>query len=160
MSSNDDYRANSEEEEDLSGEILDLEAFNQLLSMDDDNDEDCEFSRGIVQNYLQQAKTTFADMSKALKEKDLSELSSLGHFLKGSSATIGVKKVQECCKHIQYLGKLHNINGQGSVDKDEALKLIGQEMRVGMDEYKKAREFLGFFYEADFGSDSEEALIS
>ncbi|KAJ2334466.1 Phosphorelay intermediate protein, partial [Coemansia sp. RSA 2681] len=95
-----------QDDELLDNEILDLDAFNQLLSMDDENDEEYEFSRDIVFNYFEQAVTTFADMDKALKAKDLAKLSSLGHFLKGSSATIGVKKVQECCKHIQYLGKL------------------------------------------------------
>ncbi|KAJ2240724.1 Phosphorelay intermediate protein, partial [Coemansia sp. RSA 454] len=95
-----DHSDSEEDEDDLSNEILDLDAFNQLLSMDDDTDEDYEFSREIVQSYLEQAKSTFADMDQALSAKDLSKLSSLGHFLKGSSATIGVKKVQECCKHI------------------------------------------------------------
>ncbi|KAJ2433487.1 Phosphorelay intermediate protein, partial [Coemansia sp. RSA 2424] len=81
-----------QDDELLDNEILDLDAFNQLLSMDDENDEEYEFSRDIVFNYFEQAVTTFADMDKALKAKDLSKLSSLGHFLKGSSATIGVKK--------------------------------------------------------------------
>ncbi|KAJ2359255.1 Phosphorelay intermediate protein [Coemansia erecta] len=144
------------EEDDLSNEILDLEAFNQLLSMDDDTDEDYEFSREIVHNYLDQAKSTFADMESALEDKDLSKLSSLGHFLKGSSATIGVKKVQECCKHIQFLGKLHNMDGQGSVDEDEALKLISKELPIGKAEYKKAKEFLGFFYETDFTDEKDD----
>lgn len=30
------------------------------------------------------------------KDKDLTELSSLGHFLKGSSATLGLTKVKVC----------------------------------------------------------------
>ncbi|KAJ1729103.1 Phosphorelay intermediate protein [Coemansia biformis] len=133
----------------VENDILDLDVFNQLVLMDDDNDEEYEFSREIVQNYLDQAKSTFADMDRALKKKDLSTLSSLGHFLKGSSATIGVKKVQECCKRIQYLGKLHSISGEGSVDEDEALRLIAQELQIGKREYQKAEEFLGFFYEPD-----------
>ncbi|KAJ2483089.1 Phosphorelay intermediate protein [Coemansia sp. RSA 2131] len=151
-----DHSDSEDDEDDLSNEILDLDAFNQLLSMDDDTDEDYEFSREIVQSYLEQAKSTFADMDQALSAKDLSKLSSLGHFLKGSSATIGVKKVQECCKHIQFLGKLHNMDGQGSVDEDEALKLIAKELRIGKEEYVKANEFLGFFYETDF-TDGDDA---
>ncbi|KAJ2901186.1 Phosphorelay intermediate protein [Coemansia aciculifera] len=133
----------------LDNEVLDLDAFNQLLSMDDENDEDYEFSRDIVYNYFEQAITTFADMDKALKAKDLPKLSSLGHFLKGSSATIGVKKVQECCKHIQYLGKLQGADGEGSVDERSALELIEEELKIGKLEYKKAEEFLRFFYEAE-----------
>ncbi|KAJ1842666.1 Phosphorelay intermediate protein [Coemansia sp. RSA 2703] len=138
--------------------------------------------------------------------KDLTKLSTLGHFLKGSSATIGVKKVQECCKRIQYLGKLMNADGVGqltldkglkpSLEKDsksslskeakassddkpaassekvedtapremqelisqKALNLIAVELKTGKEEYKKAEEFLRFFYEADMDEDEEEEI--
>ncbi|KAJ2549955.1 Phosphorelay intermediate protein, partial [Coemansia sp. RSA 1933] len=78
-----------QDDEFLDNEILDLDVFNQLLSMDDADDDGYEFSQDIVFDYFEQAKTTFADMDKALLAKDLAKLSSLGHFLKGSSATIG-----------------------------------------------------------------------
>ncbi|KAJ1887314.1 Phosphorelay intermediate protein [Coemansia sp. RSA 2337] len=150
--------SNAQNEDDLlDNDILDLDAFNQILSMDDENDEDYEFSRDIVYNYFEQAITTFADMDKALEAKDLLKLSSLGHFLKGSSATIGVKKVQECCRHIQYLGKLQGANGEGSVDESSALELIEAELKIGKLEYRKAEEFLRFFYESDPADDDEEA---
>ncbi|KAJ2022521.1 hypothetical protein GGI06_001781 [Coemansia sp. S85] len=59
--------SSAQQEDDLlNNEILDLDAFNQLLSMDDENDEEYEFSRDIVYNYFEQAITTFADMDKAL----------------------------------------------------------------------------------------------
>ncbi|KAI9505778.1 Phosphorelay intermediate protein [Coemansia spiralis] len=138
-----------QEDELLDNDILELDVFNQLLSMDDENDEEYEFSQDIVFDYFEQAKSTFADMDKALQVKDLTKLSALGHFLKGSSATIGVKKVQEACKHIQYLGKLQGMNGEGSVEKDEALRLIEQEIKTGKEEFKRAEEFLRFFYEPD-----------
>ncbi|KAJ2715631.1 Phosphorelay intermediate protein [Coemansia spiralis] len=159
MDDRDPAQADGGEDEDelLDSDILDLDVFNQLVLMDDENDQEHEFSREIVQSYLDQAKSTFADMDRALKSKDLSKLSSLGHFLKGSSATIGVKKVQECCKRIQYLGKLHSISGEGTVDEDEALKLIAHELQVGKREYQKAEEFLGYFYEPDSADDDEGA---
>ncbi|KAJ2783828.1 Phosphorelay intermediate protein [Coemansia javaensis] len=145
------------EDDQLENDILDLDVFNQLLLMDDENDSEYGFSREIVQNYLDQAKTIFADMDVALGQKDLSKLSSLGHFLKGSSAAIGVKKVQECCKRIQYLGKLHNITGEGSVDEDEALRLIARELQTGKWEYQRAEEFLGFFYEHESGDEAPQS---
>ncbi|KAJ1891447.1 Phosphorelay intermediate protein [Kickxella alabastrina] len=80
-------------------------------------------------------------MDKAFRAKDLSKLSSLGHFLKGSSATIGIKKGAE---------------GEGTVDKEEALRLIECELRTGKEEYQKAEEFLQFFYEADPGDDEDD----
>ncbi|KAJ2399158.1 Phosphorelay intermediate protein [Coemansia sp. RSA 2559] len=158
MSSGGHNSPTEQDDELLDNDILDLDVFNQLLSMDDANDEEYEFSQDIVFDYFEQAKTTFADMDKALSAKDLAKLSSLGHFLKGSSATIGVKKVQDSCKHIQYLGKMQGMNGEGSVSRDEALRLIGQELKSGKAEFKKAEEFLRFFYEQadddeDGGSD-------
>ncbi|KAJ1941265.1 Phosphorelay intermediate protein [Kickxella alabastrina] len=156
-SKNNNNNDNLDTEDDLlDNDILDLDAFNQLLSMDDEDDEDHEFSRDIINNYFDQTRTTFADMDKAFRAKDLSKLSSLGHFLKGSSATIGIKKVQECCKHIQYLGKLQGAEGEGTVDKEEALRLIECELRTGKEEYQKAEEFLQFFYEADPGDDEDD----
>ncbi|KAJ1667729.1 Phosphorelay intermediate protein [Coemansia sp. RSA 1813] len=148
MSSGGNSDPTEQDDEFLDNDILDLDVFNQLLSMDDANDDEYEFSQDIVYDYFEQAKTTFADMDKALSAKDLAKLSTLGHFLKGSSATIGVKKVQDACKHIQYLGKLQGMNGEGSVDKDEALRLIGQELKNGKAEFKKAEEFLHFFYDS------------
>lgn len=35
---------------------------------------------------------------------NLSELSTLGHFLKGSSASLGLEKVQASCEKIQHYG--------------------------------------------------------
>ncbi|KAJ2083608.1 Phosphorelay intermediate protein [Coemansia sp. RSA 988] len=145
-----------ESEEDLDNDILDIYNFNQLLAMDDDGDIHA-FSRDIVSQYFDQARSTFADMEKALKEKDLLMLSSLGHYLKGSSATIGVKKVMECCKNIQFLGKLQNISGKGRLEKEQALKLITQELRTGKKEYVNAMEFLGFFYDCSFAPAKEDS---
>ncbi|KAI8325437.1 putative histidine phosphotransferase HPT1p [Martensiomyces pterosporus] len=136
-----------QDDELLDNGILDLEVFDQLISMDDEDDE---FSQQIVFNYFEQAESTFADMDRVGRlAKDLPRLSSLGHFLKGSSASIGVKRVRECCMHIQHLGNLQQANGEGTVDAETALKDIVQELKVGKEEYKKAKEFLRFFYEPD-----------
>ncbi|KAJ2722044.1 Phosphorelay intermediate protein [Coemansia sp. Benny D115] len=140
----------------LDNDILDLDAFNQLLLMDDEDDDSHEFSREIVNSYFEQAKMTFADMDKALEAKDLSKLSTLGHFLKGSSATIGVRKVRDSCKHIQHLGKLQGADGEGSVTQEEALKQIETELTIGKTEYQKAEEFLRFFYEAEPDDDDDD----
>jgi len=35
-------------------------------------------------------------------QQDLQELSSLGHFLKGSSATLGLTKVKDMCEEMQH----------------------------------------------------------
>ncbi|KAJ1950668.1 histidine phosphotransferase HPT1 [Linderina pennispora] len=134
------------EDDELGNSILDLEVFDQLISMDDEDDE---FSQQIVYNYFEQAETTFSNMDKAIEARDLARLSELGHFLKGSSASIGVKHVRDCCEHIQHLGRLKNSDGVGQIDEEAALKQIVKELDKGKSEYQKAREFLRFFYEQD-----------
>lgn len=45
-------------------ELIDMNTFDQLLEMDDEDDH--EFSQGIVVNYFDQANETFKDMDRAL----------------------------------------------------------------------------------------------
>jgi len=96
------------------GDSIDVLTFEQILEMDDDDDR--EFSKSIVFGFFEQAEQTFTKMDDALyvggtsdtlyiseadyilsinrEVRDLSTLSSLGHFLKGSSATLGLTKVK------------------------------------------------------------------
>ncbi|KAG1413672.1 hypothetical protein G6F58_007353 [Rhizopus delemar] len=116
-----------------------MTTFDQLLDMDDEDDH--EFSYSIVLNYFEQAEATFKDMDKALKNKDLKELSQLGHFLKGSSAAIGLKKVKSTCEKIQ-------IVGNSPTEKDEnALKDIGTLLSQVKTENSEAEEYLKKFYD-------------
>jgi hypothetical protein len=45
-------------------------------------------------------------------KSDLSQLHSLGHFLKGSSATLGLIKVRDSCEMIQNYGDYKNVKGE------------------------------------------------
>ena len=59
------------------------------------------------------------------KEKDLAELSSLGHFLKGSSATLGLTKVKVCRRNPPYpIGAISGTKPHptGLVREDPALR--------------------------------------
>lgn len=49
---------------DLDPTVIDMDIFNQLLEMDDE--EDREFSKSIVWNYFDQAESTFGNMDDAL----------------------------------------------------------------------------------------------
>ncbi|KAK1772546.1 histidine-phosphotransfer domain, HPT domain-containing protein [Phialemonium atrogriseum] len=102
------------------GDSVDLSTFSQILEMDD-SEEEREFSKPLVLNFFEQAEETFAKMDNALRERNLSELSSLGHFLKGSSATLGFLKVRDSCQVIQQYG--HNLNLDGSPEADQAVCL-------------------------------------
>ncbi|KAI9269171.1 signal transduction histidine kinase [Phascolomyces articulosus] len=128
-------------------DLIDTSTFDQLLDMDDE--EDHEFSYSIVVNYFEQAEATFKDMDAALDKKDLSELSRLGHFLKGSSAAIGLKKVKASCEKIQNIGNCQDEVGVKDLDKTEALKKLTQILPRVKAEYTEAEEYLKNFYEQE-----------
>lgn len=102
-------------------DYIDWSIFNQILEMDEDEDEH-EFSTSIILNYFEQAETTFDEIQTALRQKNLVELSKLGHFLKGSSAALGLTKVQASCEKIQHYGDKKDDNGMIDVP-DESLCL-------------------------------------
>jgi len=96
--------------EELPRDSIDVATFEQILEMDDDEDER-EFSKSIVYGFFEQAEQTFKELDEALEKKDLVQLSSLGHFLKGSSATLGLTKVKDSCAKIQHYGQMKNEAG-------------------------------------------------
>lgn len=81
------------------------------------------------------------------EEKKLSDLSSLGHFLKGSSATLGLSKVKEACEKIQHYGA--GKDETGTVDEPDqsiSLKNIEKTLTQVKEDYQEVEEFLRKFY--------------
>lgn len=84
-------------------EIINWGILNEIISMDED---DPEFSKGLIIQYIDQAETTFGEMDAQLQgSRDLAELEKLGHFLKGSSAALGLQRIAWSCERIQNLGR-------------------------------------------------------
>lgn len=140
---------------DLSPLIIDMDIFSQLLEMDDEDDR--EFSKSIVWNYFDQAITTFKEMDVALDTKNLTELSTLGHFLKGSSAAVGVIKVRDSCEHMQHYGKCHGEDGISDLTEDEALKKLTATLRDVKVQYREAAKALKAFYDEQDAEEANEA---
>lgn len=81
------------------------------------------------------------------KAKDLSQLSSLGHFLKGSSATLGLTKVKDSCEKIQHLGVKKDESGiQDITDESLCLDKIKKTLDTMKKDYKQAEKHLKKFY--------------
>ncbi|PWN89966.1 histidine-phosphotransfer domain, HPT domain-containing protein [Acaromyces ingoldii] len=137
----------------MSPEIIDMDIFGQLLEMDDEDDR--EFSKEIVWNYFDQAESTFSKMDQALSKKDLPELSTLGHFLKGSSAAVGVIKVRDSCEYMQHYGKKADKDGITELSAEAALEKLTTTLEGVKIEYKEAEVALRKFYEDDEGEDGE-----
>ncbi|KAL1921652.1 uncharacterized protein VTP21DRAFT_10294 [Calcarisporiella thermophila] len=138
-----------DEASDLDGggdeDIIDRTTFDQLLEMDDDDERD--FSKSIVWDYFDQAQATFKDMDNSLEKKDLEALSRLGHFLKGSSAALGLTKVKASCEKIQHNGNLKDATGTTTIGEQEALQLVTNLLKQVKREYKQAEVYLRHFYQ-------------
>ncbi|KAJ5928674.1 hypothetical protein N7466_007630 [Penicillium verhagenii] len=136
-------------------DILDEGTFEQILEMDDDDERD--FSKGIVYGFFDQAKTTFEKMEKAVKDEDLDELSSLGHFLKGSSATLGMTHVKDGCEKIQHYGARKDETGSTSEPDDKvSLKKIDTTVKDVKIAYAKVERFLRRYYGEELKPEEEK----
>ncbi|CCD26570.1 Ypd1p NDAI_0H03970 [Naumovozyma dairenensis CBS 421] len=84
-------------------DIINWTILNEIISMDDD---DPDFSKQLIIQYIDQAETVFNQIEEHLQStKDLTQLDSLGHFLKGSSAALGLQRIAWVCERIQNLGR-------------------------------------------------------
>ncbi|KAK7464653.1 Phosphorelay intermediate protein [Stygiomarasmius scandens] len=124
-------------------DVIDMETFRQILDLDEDDEH--EFSLEMVEAYYSQAGQTFIDMDEALEKKDLEKLSDLGHFLKGSSAALGVSKVRNSCEKIQNYGALRDNEAQ-PLTEQVALERITKLLSQVKVEYKVAEAWLKKYY--------------
>lgn len=122
-------------------EFIDVATFEQILEMDDDEGRD--FSKTIVFEFFTQAETTFKEMDGRIATKDLASLSSLGHFLKGSSATLGLIKIKEACEAIQHLGASLDESGTKELpDAQESLSRIRKKLDRMKSDYEQVKKYL------------------
>jgi osomolarity two-component system, phosphorelay intermediate protein YPD1 len=81
------------------------------------------------------------------KAKNLDELSKLGHFLKGSSATLGFVKVRDECEKIQHYGHKKNETGEvDEPDEDKCLRLINDSLSKCKTAYNAVNELMKQYY--------------
>jgi osomolarity two-component system, phosphorelay intermediate protein YPD1 len=73
-------------------------------------------------------------------------LSQLGHFLKGSSAAIGLTKVKASCERMQHFGNMKDETGTNTISEEDALSMISTLLEKVKDEYKEAETYLKNFY--------------
>jgi osomolarity two-component system, phosphorelay intermediate protein YPD1 len=81
------------------------------------------------------------------KEGDLPKLASLGHYLKGSSATLGMVKVRDGCEKIQRYGKNENLDGSAEPDDVVCLTRITEALDGVKQDYKAVEKKLREHYD-------------
>lgn len=71
----------------------------------------------------------------------------MGHFLKGSSATLGLVKVKDYCEKIQHFGDKKDETGTFDVHDDKkCLKDIQKALDGMREEYKKVDDYFKKIY--------------
>ena len=82
------------------------------------------------------------------EKKDLGSLQNLGHFLKGSSATLGLIKVKDSCEKIQNYGGGKDESGNHEEPNAEvSLQAITQTLARLKVDYADVEKRLRRFYE-------------
>lgn len=81
--------------------------------------------------------------------RDLETLSRKGHFLKGSSAALGLQRVQHSCESMQHFGNRQDEFGEGEqLSEGEALKKCRKLLTRMRQEQEEAKSWLEGFYRA------------
>lgn len=93
--------------------------------------------------------------SEKKEGKYLKELSELGHFLKGSSATLGLTKVKDSCEKIQHYGQLKDDAGTKDITEEKAQENLAKIIKQAKTEFTDVKEILKKFYQDE--GDEEEA---
>lgn len=131
----------------MSNDIIDWRIFNELILMDED---DAGFSKELVRSFIDQAQQTFQDMENSLQSRDLANLSSLGHYLKGSSSALGLHKVAYQCERIQNYGIRKNFDdvsaSQPLDDDDGWCALCADAIREARAAFEQGIAYLSEYY--------------
>lgn len=108
-----------------SSDLINWTIFQEILLMDEDEEG---FALSLVETFVQQANDTFKEIEQLLNDKDqmneesLKKLSSLGHYLKGSAAALGLQKVQNQCERIQNYGKMEAFDDDANALNAQSLE--------------------------------------
>ncbi|KAG8812521.1 hypothetical protein FRC17_002001 [Serendipita sp. 399] len=119
-------------------ELIDVEIFNQLVELDDE-----EFLEGIIQDWFEQAQEKFDEMDDRLEAEEYIELSKAAHSLKGSSGQLGVWKLKDTCGRLQHSGEQCNEDKKAkTLTKEEAIKKIRPLLDTAQKDYKEGRKWM------------------
>lgn len=131
--------------------LVDWQVFSELVAMDEDEEGFCQ---GLFQTFVDQFKDTFKEIDENIKVKDLNKLSSLGHYLKGSAAALGLTTIAEQCERMQNYGHRNNfdnykIKGLKESDDEFWIKLIEDTMEKAKDGFQKSKAALNSYFDDD-----------
>lgn len=102
--------------------------------------------RGNLRVSLPHSGSDFS-LPQIRQKGDLAALSAEGHFLKGSSATLGLNKVKDSCEKIQHFGQHKDETGTvEEPDNAKCLSRIQKTLDAVKIEYAEVEKILRRFY--------------
>jgi len=133
--------------DDRQNPLIEVTTLRQLLELDED--EDRGFSKEMAREYFEQAEGKFNEMDKDFSSRNLLKLSSSGHFLKGSSAALGLSRVQSTCEMIQHCGAQRDEKLDRDLSEEDAVEIMGRLLKKVRLQYREAKRWLDDFFEND-----------
>ncbi|CCE80305.1 Piso0_003418 [Millerozyma farinosa CBS 7064] len=134
--------------------LIEWSVFSELVAMDEDEEG---FSKSLFQTFVDQVLETFKEIDENLKNKNFDKVSSLGHYLKGSAAALGLEKISSQCERIQNYGRKNNFDNFEFKEKkefenedDKWEELIHDALDKARDWFVKSRKALNEYFEDDF----------
>ncbi|OAQ63787.1 hpt domain-containing protein [Purpureocillium lilacinum] len=103
----------------LLGDIVNINVFRQLLELDEPGQGD--FSQAIIVEYIHQADEVVASMS---------QLRLSAHFLGGSSAALGLVRVQSACDTLQQCCNTEVSNGMDGENVVHSLRRCSEALEL------------------------------
>ncbi|SCU94108.1 LADA_0G06590g1_1 [Lachancea dasiensis] len=129
-------------------EVINWDTLSEIVSMDEDSPD---FSKSLIIQFFDQAATTFDQIQHELDGRcQLEELASLGHFLRGSSAALGLQRIAWACERIQNLGRKREGASQGESPADtHYAELIRENLVTARQEFVRAKTDLSAIYKCE-----------
>ncbi|KAK4448857.1 signal transduction histidine kinase [Podospora aff. communis PSN243] len=126
------------------GDHIDMDKFQAILDMDNEGD-DREFSRAVVEEYFIQFEVAICEIEAAIASGNLTALGSAGKTLGSSSESLGFTKIEESCRVVEKLGLKSNDESDGAVDK-EGLGKIREAVARMRPYYEEVKALVLDFY--------------
>ncbi|PWI64056.1 hypothetical protein PCL_00027 [Purpureocillium lilacinum] len=112
----------------LLGDNVNINVFRQLLELDEPGQGD--FSQAIIVEYIHQADEVLASMSQALNSREFEQLRLSAHFLGGSSAALGLLRVQSGCDTLQQCCNTEVSNGMDGENVEHSFRRCSEALEL------------------------------
>lgn len=132
--------------------LIEWLVFSELVAMDEDEED---FSKGLFRTFVDQFEETFSEFDENVQSQNLEKLSSLGHYLKGSAAALGLTTISEQCERIQNYGHKIDFDSDDKTEEKDILKelnsywisLIEDAMEKAKDGFQKSKAALSDYFD-------------